>query len=70
MTTEPSPSDHRKEAFLQAAAQPDKGFWAEYWEFLCHNKKWWLTPILIVLLLASLLIFVSGTIGPLIYPGL
>jgi len=41
---------------------------AEFWEFLQHNKKWWLLPILIVLLLFGLLIFLSGTgAAPFIY---
>jgi uncharacterized protein DUF5989 len=40
----------------------------EFWEFLRHNKKWWLLPILIVLLLFGLLIFLSGTgAAPFIY---
>ena len=40
----------------------------EFWEFLRHNKKWWLLPILIVLLLFVLLIFLSGTgAAPFIY---
>ena len=40
----------------------------EFWEFLCHNKKWWLLPILIVLLVFGVLIFLSGTgAAPFIY---
>jgi hypothetical protein len=41
---------------------------AEFWEFLCHNKKWWLLPILIVLLIFGVLIFLAGTgAAPFIY---
>ena len=42
---------------------------AELWEFLKHQKKWWLTPILVVLLLLSVLIvFSQGTaLSPFIY---
>lgn len=41
---------------------------AELWDFLRHNKKWWLLPILIVLLLFGVLIFLSGTgAAPFIY---
>jgi hypothetical protein len=41
---------------------------AEFWEFLRHNKKWWLLPILIVLLIFGVLIFLSGTgAAPFIY---
>jgi hypothetical protein len=40
----------------------------EFWEFLCHNKKWWLLPILIVLLIFGVLIFLAGTgAAPFIY---
>jgi hypothetical protein len=40
----------------------------EFWEFLRHNKKWWLLPIVIVLLLFGVLIFLSGTgAAPFIY---
>ena len=40
----------------------------EFWEFLRHNKKWWLLPILIVLLVFGILIFLSGTgAAPFIY---
>ena len=40
----------------------------EFWEFLRHNKKWWLLPILIVLLVFGVLIFLSGTgAAPFIY---
>ncbi|MBN1805957.1 MAG: hypothetical protein JW837_11965 [Sedimentisphaerales bacterium] len=41
----------------------------EFWIFLKHNKKWWLLPILIILLLMGLLVLLSGTaIAPFIYP--
>jgi hypothetical protein len=41
---------------------------AELWDFLRHNKKWWLLPIFIVLLLFGVLIFLSGTgAAPFIY---
>lgn len=45
-------------------------FMAEFWDFLKHNKKWWLLPILIVLALLGLLVFLggSGGIGVWIYP--
>jgi hypothetical protein len=40
----------------------------EFFDFLRHNKKWWLLPILIVLLLFGVLIFLSGTgAAPFIY---
>ena len=33
----------------------------ELWEFLRHSKKWWMLPILAVLLLYGLLILFYGT---------
>ena len=41
---------------------------SEFWEFLKHNKKWWLLPIVIVMLLLGVLIFLSQTAAaPFIY---
>lgn len=37
------------------------GILAEFWQFLRHNKKWWLLPILVVLLIFGILIALSGT---------
>ena len=42
---------------------------AELWDFLKHQKKWWLTPIVVVLvLLSALIIFAeSSVLSPFIY---
>jgi hypothetical protein len=51
------------------ADSPQPGLLREFWEFLRHNKKWWLLPILLALLLLGLLVVLSGTgLGPFIYP--
>jgi Family of unknown function (DUF5989) len=40
----------------------------EFIEFLGQNKKWWMLPILFVMLLLGLLIFLSSTaVAPFIY---
>lgn len=40
----------------------------EFWEFLGQNRKWWLLPILIVLLVFGVFIFLAGTgAAPFIY---
>jgi len=41
----------------------------ELWDFLRVRKKWWLTPIIAVLLLLGLLIFFtqSSAVAPFIY---
>ncbi len=33
----------------------------EFWDFLMINKKWWLAPIIIILLLFGLLIFLTSS---------
>ena len=45
------------------------GILKELWEFLRVRKKWWLAPILIMLLLLGLLIFFtqSSAVAPFIY---
>jgi hypothetical protein len=55
--------------FARAAAQNTRlGFFGELWGFLKQNKKWWLLPILAVLLLFGLLILLGGTgVAPFIY---
>ncbi len=55
--------------FASHASAPSPGLFAELWEFLRHNKKWWLTPIILVLLLVGALILLAGTAAaPFIYP--
>lgn len=41
----------------------------EFWDFLKVRKKWWLTPIIIVmLLLGTLIVFAQGSaVAPFIY---
>ena len=62
--SEPEQNDFEQTAEEQA----ETGFFGELWEFLRDNKKWWLLPILLVLLLFGLLILLSGTgVAPFIY---
>ena len=43
-------------------------FLVELWQFMRDNKKWWLGPIVIVLLLLGSLIALSGTVAaPFVY---
>ena len=44
------------------------GIVKEFWDFLKVRKKWWLLPIILVLLLVGLLIVLGGTgVAPFIY---
>jgi hypothetical protein len=58
-----------RSTFEKAASETrDVGFLAELWGFLNATKKWWLLPIVAVIVLFSLLIFLSGTgVAPIIY---
>jgi hypothetical protein len=54
------------EELSQQGQQPS--FVGEFWDFLRQNKKWWLTPIVMILLLFGVLVFLSGTAAaPFIY---
>ena len=54
--------------FAQQAEQASAGFFREFWEFLRYNKKWWLAPILVVLLLVGLIAVLGSSVaGPFIY---
>jgi hypothetical protein len=58
-----------REEFVQEAAADRTGLAAEFWDFLKHNKKWWLLPILVVMLLIGLLVVLGSTgAAPFIYP--
>ena len=57
--------------FLQHAGQKPPGLLREFWDFLRYNKAWWLTPIILVLLLVGALVGLAGTGAlPFIYPFL
>ena len=54
--------------FAQQAEEARIGIIAEFWDFLIHNKKWWLTPIILVLLAVGILVFFTSTAAaPFIY---
>ncbi len=52
-----NPSDR----FRREARRPRGGLAGEFWCFLCHNKKWWLLPILLAVLVLGLLVLLSGS---------
>jgi hypothetical protein len=58
----------KKSAFEQAAQAQEQGLVTEFVQFLKENKKWWLAPILLVLMMVGALILLSGSAAaPFIY---
>lgn len=56
------------ENVLEQAQGSQPGLVREFIDFLKHEKKWWLTPIVAVLILVTTLVMLSGTAGaPFIY---
>ena len=44
------------------------GLLTEFWLFVAHNKKWWLIPILVVILALGALVLLTGSgAAPFIY---
>ena len=55
--------------FEKLASQKRNSFLGEFLLFLMHNKKWWLLPILLVLLALGLIVLLSSSaLAPFIYP--
>ncbi len=70
MSDEPNQADQQLQAdqFQEQASGAQTGIVAEFVDFLLHNKKWWLTPIVLVLLAVGVLIVLGGTgAAPFIY---
>lgn len=62
-------TESTSDRFVSEAKGKRTGLIQEFLSFLAHNKKWWLLPIMVVLLLFGLLIVLGGTAaGPFIYP--
>ena len=65
---DPSSEDDRESRFEQLAEAEEPGIVREFIDFLKHEKKWWLAPILIALLLLAGLVFLSASpAAPFIY---
>lgn len=60
---------NEEKQFSKIAQENRPSLLKEFWLFLKHNKKWWMLPIIITLLLLGLIILLVGTaIAPFIYP--
>ena len=69
MTNENQVNDENSVSdFEKNASAKQIGIVREFWDFLKHNKKWWLTPVILSLLLIALLVLTASTgAGPFIY---
>jgi len=55
--------------FVAASQKARSNILSDFFSFLAHNKKWWMIPILICLLLFGLLLVLGGSsLAPFIYP--
>jgi hypothetical protein len=58
----------RIKSFSEEAKRKQTGLFAEVVYFVAHNKKWWLTPIIVLLVLVGLLVVLGGSgAAPFIY---
>ena len=62
-------SKPKQNEFEQAADQQGRAsLMGEIWGFMKENKKWWLLPLIVALLLFGLLVILAGTgLAPFIY---
>jgi hypothetical protein len=62
-------SEQKPSEFERAAAEQGRGnILSEVWGFMKQNKKWWLLPLVVTLLVFGLLVILSGTgLAPFIY---
>jgi hypothetical protein len=71
MAVKPEETDRQdgpKPVIEEFANQRQPGILRELADFLLHNKKWWLAPIILVLLVLGLLVVLGGTgAAPFIY---
>ncbi|MFQ5428881.1 MAG: DUF5989 family protein [Phycisphaerae bacterium] len=64
------PQPENREDFLREADTGRVGLAAEFWDFLKHNKKWWLVPILVTIVVVGVVAFMAASpaAAPFIYP--
>jgi hypothetical protein len=66
MSDKPDPSARNE--FARQAEASDPGLLADMWAFMRHNKKWWLTPIILSIVVLGVLVVLSSTAAaPFIY---
>ena len=56
-------------SFEEQSRGGNPGLAREIWDLIRHNKKWWLIPVIIVLLAIGVLVIMgSGVAATFIYP--
>jgi hypothetical protein len=61
-------AEQKENEFSRQAAQGQRGPIAEFLSFALHNKKWWLTPIIVMLVVVGVLAVLGGSgVAPFIY---
>lgn len=69
MTDDIRPGGTEPRELSELVESPQPGLLVEFWLFLRDNKKWWLLPLLLALLVLGVLVILSGTgLAPFIYP--
>ncbi len=64
----PDNEDTKDDFSAQATQESRSSLLGEFTEFLSENKKWWLAPILISVMLLGALVLLGGTAAaPFIY---
>ena len=67
-TEHPAGEINSGDGFADQSQSRSPSVLAEFVDFLVHNKKWWLTPIVLVLLILSFFVLMTSTaLGPFIY---
>lgn len=60
--------DRLEETLARKAGKKQTSLLGEYWTLLSEERKWWLAPILIVLLAIGAFVVLGGTsVAPFIY---
>jgi len=61
--------NNKPDRISELAKRKRNSIFKEFWLFLKYNKKWWLLPIIITLLILGLLVLLGGSgLAPFIYP--
>jgi membrane glycosyltransferase len=68
MNDETRPGTDQADEIARQAEETQHGILREMVDLLRYNRKWWLAPIIVGLLLASVFIVLGSTaVGPFIY---